>query len=522
VGRKGPKAITDRGTPSAKGADDLFSYIRRVSAPPSWLARPLSRGRCALGWLAATAVFIGLIRLFGGPAEADVSESSYSTWAIAHGHLACAYPPASTYHFFSLAKPGPFIPPIWPILSGGLAALTGIGRSVSFPSLAALGPHCSTASVATSQWANRSGALLPTMRLGYFSWLVLMAGVVAFLRASGRGLCGWEPTVLVLMACIPSVSMPLFEAFHPQDIVAMGFVLVGLACVLRGWWVSAGVLLALAVTSQQFALLVLAPLVLVAPSNRRYRFVGGAVVASALILVPVIAITSGRALNAVVLGSGDTPSVGGTVLWYLHLQGFLLVALSRVLPIGLSIALAWWAVRRLGPTAHKPVPLLSLIATSLSLRLVFEQNVFGYYFMALAVSLVLLDVVCGRIGGPLVAWLALACLAFFPGSWGLVAREYLPFSSMAVVLLLILCDAFRARIRWYLIAWLACVALAYAQFPLTSLPLRHAFPIWCWQVILVSSGLALAVRPLVSHVHHRPVVQLDNVKVTASSMFFRT
>ena len=491
------------------------SYIRRVPASASWLARPLSGRRCALGWFAATTVFIGLIRLFGGPAEGDLSESSYSTWAIAHGHLGCAYPPASTYHFFSLAKPGPFIPPIWPMLSGGLAALTGIGKSVAFPSLAALGPHCSTASAAMSQWENRSGALLPTMRLGYFSWLVLMAGVVALLRASGRGRCGWEPTVLVLMACIPSVSMPLFEAFHPQDIVAMGFVLAGLACVLRGWWVWAGVLLALAVSSQQFALLVLAPLVVVAPSHRRYRFVGGAIVASAVILVPVIAVTSGRDLNAVVLGSGNTPSVGGTVLWELHLHGALLVALSRVLPIVLSMALAWWAVRRLGPTALEPVPLLSLIATSLGLRLVFEQNIFGYYFMALAVSLVLLDVVRGRISGPLVAWLALAFLPFFPGSWGLEAREYLPFSLMAVVLLIILFDALRARIRWYLVAWLACVALAFAQFPLTSLPFRHALPIWFWQVVLVSSGVALAARPLVNRGQPRPVGQLDSVKVTA-------
>jgi hypothetical protein len=353
------------------------------------------------------------------------------------------------------------------------------------------------------------------MRLGYFSWLVLMAGVVALLRASGRGRCGWEPTVLVLMACIPSVSMPLFEAFHPQDIVAMGFVLAGLACVLRGWWVWAGVLLALAVSSQQFALLVLAPLVVVAPSHRRYRFVGGAIVASAVILVPVIAVTSGRALNAVVLGSGNTPSVGGTVLWELHLHGALLVALSRVLPIVLSMALAWWAVRRLGPTALEPVPLLSLIATSLGLRLVFEQNIFGYYFMALAVSLVLLDVVRGRISGPLVAWLALAFLPFFPGSWGLEAREYLPFSLMAVVLLIILFDALRARIRWYLVAWLACVALAFAQFPLTSLPFRHALPIWFWQVVLVSSGVALAARPLVNRGQPRPVGQLDSVKVTA-------
>ena len=64
-----------------------------------------------------------------------------------------------------------------------------------------------------------------------------------------------------------------------------------------------------------------------------------------------------------------------------------------------------------------PVPLLALMALSLSLRLVFEQNLYGYYFMAFAVSLVLLDVVGGRIRGQLVAWLGLLTLAYnpFPG-----------------------------------------------------------------------------------------------------------
>ena len=46
-----------------------------------------------------------------------------------------------------------------------------------------------------------------------------------------------------------------------------------------------------------------------------------------------------------------------------------------------------------------PVPFCRSIATSLSFRLVFEQNLYGYYFMALAVSLVLVDVMCGRIRG---------------------------------------------------------------------------------------------------------------------------
>ena len=51
-----------------------------------------------------------------------------------------------------------------------------------------------------------------------------------------------------------------------------------------------------------------------------------------------------------------------------------------------------WGIRPL-----QPAVLIALVALSLSFRLVFEDNVFSYYYMALAVTLVLLDVVGGRI-----------------------------------------------------------------------------------------------------------------------------
>jgi hypothetical protein len=281
------------------------------------------------------------------------------------------------------------------------------------------------------------------------------------------------------------------------------------ACARRGWWVWAGVLLGLAFTTQQFALLVLAPLVVVAPAPRRTRFVGAAAVAGALVIVPVVVATSGRALRAAVIGSGNSVSFGGTVLGGLHLHGVLLVASSRVLPIALSVALAWWARERLGPAVLDPVPLLALIATSLSLRLVFEQNLFGYYFMALAVSLVLLDVVRGHVRGKVVAWLALVTLAYSPVAWGFVSntmawglqeREFLPFIGMLVALLVLIRDARHGKVRWYVAGWLAVVAVAFARLPWTNPPFRAAMPAWFWQLVLVTSGVALAVGPLLSAV----------------------
>ena len=151
-------------------------------------------------------------------------------------------------------SPEAFVPPVWPLISGAFAALLRIGHSVPFPSQSALGPHCSTAMLAMYGWSVKSSAALTTVRLGYLSWFVFMAGVVALLRASGRGRCRWEPAALVLMACVPPLLATMLDYFHPQDLVAMGLMLGGLACARRGWWIWAGVLVGLAFTSQQFAL----------------------------------------------------------------------------------------------------------------------------------------------------------------------------------------------------------------------------------------------------------------------------
>ena len=181
-------------------------------------------------------------------------------------------------------------------------------------------------------------------------------------------------------------------------------------------------------------------------------------------------------------------------MWELHLKGALLVAVSRIFPILLAMALAWWATRRLGSSLLEPVPLISLVATCLSLRLVFEQNLFGYYFMALAVSLIVLDAVHGRIRGQLVAWLALVVLAFDPVPRIHPLSEYLPSVLIVIVCLAILWGIRHDRVHWYLMAWVVVVALAFATYPIGSY--RQALPTWLWQVVLVSTGVALAAKPL--------------------------
>jgi hypothetical protein len=414
---------------------------RALTSLTRWLDRPRSLPWCAVGWLAATGIFIVLTQVLGGLGQHDTFLSVNATWAIAHGRLSCAYPAGI-----------PMIAPLYPMVSGGIVALVHVGHGVPFPSSAAMGPHCSRAVAALSTWSAHAGALGPTVEVGYLGWLALLGGVVAFLRSVGRGRCGWEPLTLIVLAVTPPVLMCVQTDFHPQDLLAMGLALAGVACARSGRWALTGVLLGLAVASQQFALLVLAPMLVVVPTGRRVRLCGAAVAGAGLAVAPLLLANPGRARRAGQLGSGNSASRGYTVLGQLQLHGALLIVMSRILPILLTMMLARWACRRLGPRILDPVPLVSLISTAFALRLVFEENLFGYYLMALVVSLVLLDVVRRRIGVHLVAWLALALLVFDPLPWG--------------------------------------------RLPLAQVPL----PLWFWQVVLLSTGTVMAAGPLLTYV----------------------
>ena len=83
------------------------------------------------------------------------------------------------------------------------------------------------------RWSQRIGALEPTLRTGYVAWLFLLVGVIMLLRAAGRGRTGWEPTAVVLVACLPPVWFCVEMYAHPQDVVAMAFAFAAMACALR-------------------------------------------------------------------------------------------------------------------------------------------------------------------------------------------------------------------------------------------------------------------------------------------------
>ncbi|MHB1568612.1 MAG: hypothetical protein ACYC0H_05355, partial [Solirubrobacteraceae bacterium] len=348
-------------------------------------------------------VFLSVAVALGGPTEGDSAEVVYGTWAVAHGRLECVYPAVTQHMNFVLANPFALAAPAYPLLSGVLAYLLRLGHAVPFPSSATLGAGCSHGVTAMYHWSAASGVILPTVRLGYLSWAVLLAGVVCLVRASSRRGTGWEVIAGFLVAVAPPVVMCLTYFFHPQDLLAMGLALLATGSFVRGRLALSGVLIGCAVLAQQFAVLAAVALLILAGRRGGRRLLAGAAVGVIAIDAPFVAVSGWRAVKTAVLGSSRVGLVsgahGGTVLFSTGLTGPLDFLVARVVPIVGAAVLAWWAVRATGEDARAPVSLVTAVVSGgLVLRLVFEVNLFGYYFMASVVGLVVLEVLRGQLG----------------------------------------------------------------------------------------------------------------------------
>jgi hypothetical protein len=232
-----------------------------------------------------------------------------------------------------------------------------------------------------------------------------------------------------------------------------------------------------------------------APRARRVAYGATAALTVAAIGVPLLAVTSGGAVHSVFLGTGDSRGVGGALVSLLRLHGAPLVLLSRVTPLLISALLALWVVRRLGDRARGSSQMLALITCSLGLRLVFEQQIFEYYFMALVVTLVLLDVVVGRLRGALVAWL----VALFIVDIGQVNGvdhhpDFIRLGIVAVAAGVLVWQVLRGAPRREAVPWVALIACTVAAWP--NVDPFGLQPVWFWQIVLVGWGLTLAATAL--------------------------
>jgi hypothetical protein len=147
--------------------------------------------------------------------------------------------------------------------------------------------------------------------------------------------------------------------------------------------------------------------------------------------------------------------------------------------------------------------------------------------MALAVSLVVLDVTRGILRGTVLAWLtamtlvicALSLLPFAAVPWGLYwQNDLVPLLLGALALLVVLIQFLRGRGLRTLWPWIAVAAidlliLSYVNNPL----IQHRFT-WFWQVILVVPGIFLAFDPVRVRIRQaraeRPGDDLDRLAPT--------
>jgi len=137
--------------------------------------------------------------------------------------------------------------------------------------------------------------------------------------------------------------------------------------------------------------------------------------------------------------------------------------------------------------------------------------------MALAVILIVVDIIHGRIRQTVVAWLAMVSLIYseptlivWRHSWDQSARHWIPAIVMIVALLLILRDVLRHRVGWNVFMWAAVVITTLVVWPLSSNPFYRVPSQWVWQLVLVPIGVVLAAGPLWKQLRNHPAPRLED------------
>jgi hypothetical protein len=387
----------------------------------SVLGRPVSTTFRILSLVLATGIFfLSLAFWFKGNMVTDFAESNVPILAIEHGVPQCAYPVG----YWTA------VPPLYPLFAAGVMEATGIGRA-DIVSTGAASPSCRHL---TS--LDEGFPALPLVLIGVTGWPVIVAGFIAVLAVAGKSRTRWEVLGLGLMALTPAIASTLVRYLHPEDLFATGLILLATAAAIRSRWLAAGICIGVACCFKQFALLPAVPLLIAGPKRGRLRFALGAVGSVIVIVAPLCAVM-GKGAWEVMKGLDATPSFSGTaVVGLLGLHGALLVFVSRILPLLVAGAMALWVRSRLGLAVARPQPLVGLVAVSLILRLVFEVNLFSYYFLATSVALIVLDIVFGRLRLETICWIV-AVGGFYPPRFDpLVLVQHAHPSLVQVILVL--------------------------------------------------------------------------------------
>jgi hypothetical protein len=247
--------------------------------------------------------------------------------------------------------------------------------------------------------------------IAWIAWIALAGAVVWFLGVSRVRRTWFVPAALAVIAVTPSVIGCVADYLHPEGMVAIAASVAGLALAAKERLVLAGVVLAVGVLSQQSAVLVLVALAASLSVPRLARLALGTAIGGLAIVGPLMIATSGRVITG--LGGAGFNQLGlDTWVSILRPEGRMLMLVSRILPIFAAIGVGLLARHRLGDRVLDPARLAALAAAAFAMRLVFEGSIYGYYFAAVAVTLVLADAAAGRVRAITILWWVLAAVAF--------------------------------------------------------------------------------------------------------------
>ena len=381
---------------------------------PGFGSKPLPTPLRIVVYLGACALFVVILFVRGGPnpAETDAHSVTLPTTDISHGDLHAAerdtlvpnppgYPLLMSPVVIALR---PWIgSPRWCDDKPIPKILQTFGNAY-FRSI--LGP-------CTAKHGGDHGKPYPIWYrsqavLAILGWVVLSAGAVMLLGASGAGSGVTESVLLVALAVLPASSDAIAQTFHPQDLMSVGFTCAALSQALRRRWVWVGILFAAAFLCKQFALLPLMATLAAAPGWRsRARTLIPLVGVVALGVVPfylVAPVDTVRAMTAVYV-AGVTLIKTPTMVGVLNINEQLKLEIARDAPLVAAAGLALWARWRSRDLLLAPVPLVGLALACLATRLVFEISLLNYYFLAVAVALLLLDLIRRRLPLWSVAWI---------------------------------------------------------------------------------------------------------------------
>jgi hypothetical protein len=330
-------------------------------------------------------------------ARIDRQEIAVPTYAIASGHPSAAYPPIPP----SLSQRVSYQPPGFPV----------------------------AAAIPVAVWQGLTGGANPSGALTLAGYGAAAMVVIAGGRLVGAGPGGRrrEMLFLAVVSVSPFFREALGNYFHPEDVLALGLLLLALSLASESHWGWAGVALGLAFGSKQWVLLAVPPLIAMAPGRRaKARLLGAAFGAVALVYAPFILLKPAAAWQVfrgpVHVAGGFVPQT--TIVGMLreapfHVPLAYVNDMARLLPLLFAtVVTAVWVLvisRRYGTVARLPIEnVLGLLLACVAFRLISDCIALSYYALPLMVLIAVADIWRSKV--PAFAIASSFVLAFWYGA----------------------------------------------------------------------------------------------------------